>query len=509
MSGFSYTSLSRVGGSGTGGESTPYAISGFGEMLVVQSTPTAQGTFVHGINNIIFLTGTNGTSSIVTAASGTLSLSSGNSTSGSAFCELKRGAKYRAGEGSACRITSIFGPGVPNTRQMCGLGNIESGYYFGYSGEDFGIFHKQVCGRELRLLTVTVGVASTTNVTITLNGSAITVPVAGGSSILQTAAQIAAKDYTGVGSGWRAEALGSTVYFIAIRAGSQSGTYSATGTGLTAAFTQVAVGFNETIDFVSQSQWNLDTADGTGPSRFDINPQIGNVYQVQFQYLGYGNALFSVEDPRTGKLSGVHTIRNSNSRTATVLRDPNVHAGWSVENNGSAIATHMSGASAVTFTEGLIVRSVGIAYSINASKSGVTTAVPILSLRANSIYKGKGCYGEIDLNSLSAACIIGGSATRSSRIFIYKNSVLSGPTNWIAVDAAAGRSIASYDTSSTGFGLNNGFLMKSYLITNGTTIIENLTDFGMYLSAGETITIVAEATDSSVIDVSLSWYEDQ
>lgn len=508
MSGFSYTTLSRAGSSTTG-EATPYAIAGFGEMLVVQPEPTAQGTFVHGINNITFVTGANGIGSVVTAASGTLSLSSGNSTSGSAFCELKRGLKYRPGEGSACRLTSIFGPPVAGTRQLCGVGNSESGYYFGYSGETFGVFHKQVSGRELRQLTISVGVATTTNVTVTLNGSAITVPIAGGSSTAQTAAQIASKDYMNVGSGWQAEALGSTVYFIARRAGSQSGSYSATGTGLTATFAQVAAGFNETMDFVSQSQWNFDTMDGTGPSRFTIDPQLGNVYQVQFQYLGYGNALFSVEDPRTGKLAPVHTIRNANARTTPVLRDPQVHAGWAVENNGSAIATHMSGASAVTFTEGKIVRNIGLAYSINASKSSITTAVPILSLRASSIYKNKGCYGEIDLSSLSAACIIGGSATRSSRIFLYKNAALTGPTNWTAFDSAGGRSIAAYDTASTGFSLNNGFLMKSFLITNGQTIVENLIDFNLYLASGETLTVVGEATDSSTIDVSLSWFEDQ
>lgn len=508
MSGFSYTSLPR-GGSGATGESTPYAISGFGEIVTAVQEPTAQGTFVHGINNILFFSCSNGAGASVSAVSGTMAMSSGNSTSGSAHCELRRALKYRPGQGSAVMLTAIFGTPVANTKQLAGAGNEESGYYFGYSGTEFGIFHEEKSGREVRALSVTAGVASTTNITVTLNGAQVVVPVAGGSSAIQTAARLAEADYTDVGTGWFAEATGSTVNFIANHPGSQAGSYSAAGTGLTAAFSRVSAGFDSTINFTSQSLWNVDTMDGAGASRFNLDPSKGNVYQVQFQYLGYGNAFFSIEDSRTGRLTPVHVVKNANIRIAPVLRDPQVHALWKVENLGSAIATHLSGASAATFTEGKIVRNVGIGFSINGAKSGITTAVPILSLRANRVYRGKGCYGELDFSTLSAACVINGAFTRSSRIFIYKNVILSGPTEWIQFDAANGRSVAAYDTASTGFTLDGGYLLKSFLITNGQTIVENLTDYNMFLSTGETLTIVGEATNSSTIDVSLSWYEDQ
>lgn len=508
MSGFSYTNLTK-GGSGAGGESTPYGISGFGEILSAELEPTAQATFVHGFNSIMFNTSSNGAGSSVSVVSGTMVMSSGNSTTGSAHCELRRALKYRPGQGSACRLTGIFGAPVANTKQFLGAGNEESGYYFGYSGTDFGIFHEEANGRELRALTVTAGVASTTNVTITLNGAQRVVAIDGASSAIQTAARIADQDYINVGTGWVAEATGSTVYFLATHPGSQTGTYSAAGTGLTATFARTTAGFDSTISFVSQSMWNIDPMNGTGPSRFTLDPHKGNVYQVQFQYLGYGNAFFSVEDSRTGKLSPVHVIRNANIRTTPVLKDPQVHAMWKVENQGSAIATHMSGASAATFTEGKVVRNVGIGFSINGSKGSITTAVPILTLRANSVYRGKGCYGELDFSTLSAACVISGAATRSSRIYIYKNVKLTGPTEWVQFDAINGRSIASYDTASTGFVLDGGYLLKAFLITNGQTIIESLMEYNMFLSTGETLTIVGEATNSSTIDVSLSWYEDQ
>ena len=183
MSGFSQTTLSRAGFSATG-ESTSYSISGFGEMISAGLEPTAQGTFVHGINDILFFTCSNGVASSVSVASGTMSMSSGNSTSGSAHCELRRALKYRPGQGSACRLTAIFGAPVANTKQLVGAGNVESGYYFGYSGTEFGIFHEEKSGLEVRSLNVAAGVASTTNVTVTLNGAQKVVPVTGGSNAI-------------------------------------------------------------------------------------------------------------------------------------------------------------------------------------------------------------------------------------------------------------------------------------------------------------------------------------
>jgi hypothetical protein len=50
----------------------------------------------------------------------------------------------------------------------------------------------------------------------------------------------------------------------------------------------------------------------------------GNVYEINFQYLGFGNSTFNIEDSETGKFTTFHNIKNANSRTTTVLKNPNV-----------------------------------------------------------------------------------------------------------------------------------------------------------------------------------------
>jgi hypothetical protein len=99
-----------------------------------------------------------------------------------------------------------------------GAGTSECGYFIGYFGTSFGILHSQTGQREIRKLDITSG-ATTGNVTVTLNGEAIAVPVSGGASPEQTAYQLSQGDYSQVGGtagGFLADAVSGSVYFIAV-----------------------------------------------------------------------------------------------------------------------------------------------------------------------------------------------------------------------------------------------------------------------------------------------------
>lgn len=67
----------------TTGDGTP--LTSFGEASVSELTPTSQGDFIYGINNIMFSSGTFAGGS-VSASSGFGIAKSGTSTSGSATC---------------------------------------------------------------------------------------------------------------------------------------------------------------------------------------------------------------------------------------------------------------------------------------------------------------------------------------------------------------------------------------------------------------------------------------
>ena len=251
MSGFA--SIARNFGGGGSSTTNAAGTTQFGEQLVAQLVPSSQAIFTHGVSTINFVTASVGAGASVTSANGLASLSSGTAISGSATVQLKRALSYRAGEGSICRMTAMFGTPIADNYQFVGLGNIESGYFFGYKGTAFGVMHVADGAREIRKLTVTAGVADGTSVTVTLNGESRTFTINGGGTVNQTSWEISQQDYSNVAGGWQTEAYDGTIYFISMQAQPADGTYSATGTGLTATFSQVVAGATPTINFVSLS----------------------------------------------------------------------------------------------------------------------------------------------------------------------------------------------------------------------------------------------------------------
>ena len=407
-----------------------------------------------------------------------------------------------------CRMTSIFGPPVADTYQLCGLGNVESGFYFGYRGLDFGVHHFTGALREVRKLTIAAGVADGTSVTVTLNGESKTYTINGGSSINQTSWEISYQDWSNVGGGWVAESYDGSVYFVALRTGARSGTYSATGTGLTATFSQYIAGASVAGTFVSQSAWNIDTMDGNGPSRMTLDKTKGNVYQIGFQYLGYGNTRFAIEDPQSGLFQTCHMIRQANSRLTPVLSDPHASVIWTVSNAGSTTTTHMTGTSGAVFCEGEVTRNIGpafSAYGVNSDVDGVEE--PVITVRSNRIFRNKVGYGEIDVSTLSVT-IPTSAAAHYVVIRVYKNLRLTGPVNFTNVNES--QSIASYDTSATGFTSNQNTLVASYVIPFAGSVNIDLKGDNFFLSVGESLTITAQAsTNNAVVTCALTWFEDQ
>ena len=514
MSGFA--SIARIGGQGAGGTNTANAsqTSQFGEALVAQLTPASQATFVKGLNPTTFLSRSIGDGATVTASSGSAFIKSGTATTGSASVQMRRGLSYRAGQGSLFRGTAIFGPPVADTYQLVGFGNVECGYHFGYQGTSFGIHHFPDGQREVRKLVLSSGVADGTSVTITLNGQAKAYTISGGSSANQTSWEISQQDWSNVGGGWVAEAYDGTVYFIALRTGSRSGAYSAAGTGLgVTSFTQFKAGAVANATFVSQSAWNIDTMDGNGPSRFSLDTAKGNVYQVGFQYLGFGNARFAIEDPQTGQFQACHMIENANSRLTPVLKDPHVSGIWTVQNVGSTIGTHMTGTSGAIFCEGEVARNIGPAFSAAGAKITVDDVpeLPILSVRSNRVFNNDVGYSEIDISTLSVTVVAPSSAgSKYMTIKVYKNLRLSGPVNWTYVNEV--QSAAAYDTGATGFTSNQNTLVATYVVAFQSTINIDLKGDNFFLSVGESLTVTAQAgdnTDADVVACALTWFEDQ
>lgn len=510
MSGFNVIDKGGIGGGGGLAEGT--SVNPFGSLNTSEQKPTGQATFVYGINTTQWVTASNGTGALVTSSEGIVSCSSGTSVTGSASVRLRRGMKYRAGQGGICKLTAIFDSGVTGSTSIAGIGNPEAGYFFSRSGTNFGILHLTAGKREIRKLTISAA-GGTENVTITLDGKPITFAIAGGSNINQTSHLISGIDYAQVGTGWDAESIDGDIYFISNRsAGTLTGSYGITSSGTASgSFSSVQTGVALTQTFISQSSWNIDKFDGSGASRVTLNPAKGNIYSIGFQYLGFGNAVFSIEDPSKGIFTPVHQIVNANARDTVVLRNPHGFARWSVANNGSTVGSTIKGASAATFVEGNISRNIGPAFATGSIKSGVaTTIIPLLTIRPNQVYKNSISYGEIDPYNISVGMDAGNaSGTDILNIYVYRNATLTGPVNFQYVNS--NNSICAADLAATGVTSNaNTQLLKAFSVPPNNALTNPLTEGEFFMTFRDTLTIAGAVTGGTAkVVTNLSWYEDQ
>jgi hypothetical protein len=487
-------------------------LSPFGLVSVATRTPAIQIDFVYGYNSDTMLSGSfvNGS---VNMTNNMAVIATSTDVGSTAFLRSRRSAKYRAGQGISAYWTSVFSSPVTNSLQITGPFTIISGFGFGYSGNYFGVLHRNDGVREVQTLTIGTGTGGVSeNATVTLDGVAFPITIGANLSVTGVVNRIASFSYlpsvtasAASGYGWEAEPLENTVKFISRRAFSHTGTFSLSSSGTASgSFSETVAGVAPTDTWISQSAWNRDTLDGTNsiynPSGMLINPQKGNVYRVDWQYLGFGKVDFYVE-AENGRQALVHTLQFANSRTTPTLIVPSLHLNMVVASQGSTSVLSTSIGSMAAFTHG-ISANLGPKKSLLNSKNSVgTTLTNILSIRNNYVYKNKHNLTEVVLNILSVAC----DGTRNADFYVILNGTLGGTPNWSLVDANT--SCVSYDTSGTT--VTGGTQKYAFTVAKTGDAIINLQQLFSIIAPGETITLAAKASSGTTdVDMSLTWIED-
>jgi hypothetical protein len=485
----------------------------FGEILTTSPIPNAQGDFVYNINRQTFTTSSFAGAS-VTQADGMAIMQSGTSASGSATVQLRRGLEYRPGQGSMLRVTALYDTAAAGNAQFIGAGTAECGYFIGYFATSFGILHSETGAREIRKLDITTG-ATTGDVTVTLNGNSIVVPVTGASSPQQTAYQLSLADYSQLGSGgWLADAQSGSVYFISARAGASfDGSYSVAGSSIVGSFTQVIDSEAQTNTFIGSGSFNIDKLDGTGPSGLTFDPQMGNVFQIAFQYLGFGNAVFSVEDPETGKLADFHMIKNANNRTSPVLKNPNLFVLATSANIGGTTNTTLRCASMASFTEGNIQKlDPKFAKSWTFTSLNTSNAYrPLALLKSNRVFNDQSNFGEFDLLRLAVSNETAGASGKTITIGFFLDPEVSGEVDFQYVDEQ--QSIVSYANLSPSAQTieNLSELTPFYEITavpSGTQS-EQVEQLKLIFQIGRTVLVGVKTSGSATGTATVNWFEQQ
>jgi hypothetical protein len=469
-------------------------LTGFGEVSVAESTPTGSTDFIYGLNlSQVFTRQYSGAT--VSSSNGEVVLSSGTTSGAYARCALLPNITYHPGQGTLFRGTARFGSPLSNTRQLFGMTSLTGGYQFGYIGTTFGILHIDGGVVEVQTLTVTAAPAAPGNVTITLDGGTpvnVAVTASGNTSV--TAYEISRGDFSQASGGWTAVSSNNVVYFTRrITGAAGASTFNAGATGATATFAILVTGAPATETFYPQTEWNIDKA-------LWLDPTKGNIFQVRFQYLGYGNAFFGIEDPSSGQFVPVHTIINANARTTTIMRNPNGFVLWEVQNNGNGTGVTMRGASAASFLDGP-ERYFGQERSASATRSiNAATETPVLSIRTANVFNNLFSTKQLFPLRLSAAA----DGTKNVIINVYKAATLTA-AQFVPVNTG---SCALKDGSATAVTTTGATLVYSFALSKTGQDTQDLSAFNTFLSLGEVLTITAYSVNASDVTITLAWDED-
>jgi hypothetical protein len=505
-----------VGGAVTATISYPEsAVTTWDEPIAISPTPIIQLDCMYGFNDDNSLRVTlNGGST--TEADSMWTVGVGTTANGFASFVSYRFLKYRPGQGAFTRFTALFSPGVPNIITRVGLSNANGGYLFGYNGTRFGIRH--VYGYKEQVMTLRIDNASsgTQTLTVTLNNVGYAVTVGAGSSEY-VAQQIAGSTI----AGWRKEAVGSKVVFLASSTpspkGPLTGTYSFTSSGnVTAGFTTNRVGLLGTEEWTYQENWNRDTcntgiagSDSSAPNygkygSFTLDPSKLNVYQIGFRWLGAGIVRFGLEDMK-GNIITVHEQLWSNRNTRPHVELPSYRLSYlsSVSGAGATTSAYVKGASAMGAIEGQInPTTYGRSTSaFNTTNRNANVLHHLLSIRNPISRNGKLNTNEILVNDATMSF----QGNDPVIAYLFWNAV---PATTLTFNELPGTTVLKSETETT-FSITDETAIASFVLAGNGTQQFDLINYKLVLPPDSILSVCFTSTSSVTrTATSLVWIDE-
>lgn len=256
---------------------------------------------------------------------------------------------------------------------------------------------------------------------------------------------------------------------------------------------------NNSVDtWVAQTAWNLDVCDGTSvmPNLVHTN---GNVFEISYQYLGYGAITFYVEDPTNGHFTPVHRIQYANANTAVSLSHPTLPLCARVENstNDSNIILYSGSLSALIEGKNIPTH---LSTAKDNTKTGITTLTNVITIRNKTTFASITNREIVYPEFLSVAV----DGTKNARIEIYLNATLGGSPSY--TDIGTNTSIVDFDVAGTT--ISNGTLVTALALAKEDSGIINLEQLGLFLDPGDTLTVGCVSSASTECSVALDWLED-
>jgi hypothetical protein len=261
---------------------------------------------------------------------------------------------------------------------------------------------------------------------------------------------------------------------------------------------------NSSDTWIPQTSWNADTLDGSSntnnPSGMLLDKTKGNVYEIKYQFLGFGKIEFYVEDQTTGNFIVAHRILYANTAAVPSLTNPTLKLLWEVINTAGSSVT-LQAASCGLYIEGE-QQYLGPRYGLDNNKAAVTTLINIITLRCRSTINGITNLSQIRLRNISFAAADNGYGVSTLQVLL--NPTVGGTPSFTQVDAT--NSITEYDTAGTTI---TGGIVKfnTSVAMNGNAFLD-VTDLGIIINPGEQLVFAAKSTNATTIAVSVCFSEE-
>ena len=257
---------------------------------------------------------------------------------------------------------------------------------------------------------------------------------------------------------------------------------------------------NNSVDtWVPVESWNeYDKADDF----FVLDYTKGNIFQIRYQWLGYGAIRFYIENPRTGVFQEVHHIDYAGTSVQTSIRNPTLPLMAEAANLGNTTNIEMLTPSGMLFTEGpsdVALHPLTLWRPFEATVAGITTEVPLLTVLAASTYK------TIASRVHSQLAILRGTSdgTKGVLFKVYKGVTLTGSPSFTDYDADS--STLSFDIAASGF--TGGTFLTSFTLAKEDSDEKDMLSRGIQIAPGEQITITATSASSTDVIVGMDFLE--
>lgn len=468
-----------------------FPLTAFGELSVAELNPVAQVTAQYGLRSDVLTVNLGGTT---TSTDSKFVASTGTGINNVSAIVSTKQATYRAGQGLNARFTALFTKGKANSLQQAGFITSESSFAFGFNGVDFGILHSRDGAQEQQVLTITTPASGAENATITIDDVVHIVPLTAGTAEFN-AYQIAV-ELESQSSSYDFSSVDNTVQCLARLPDFGGGAFTFSSATAIAAFSQVEAGLLPIETWVNKADWNVNPT-------IDIDPTLGNVYQIQLQYLGFGGIRFYIENPQTALYELVHIIRYANTSLVPSVVNPIFRVGWACRNTGNNTDIVVQGASGGLFIEGIKFFDGSHSASAITQPAIGTTLTSLFCIKNRLTFNGLSNRAEI----LFKAMNISTDTTKTGEFQLILNPVvLTGDSlNFSLIDSTCLAEIAT-DTATIVGGLEIG----AANIRNLTPFKIDIQDIIPSLLPGDILCVAARVSSGAASEMAtaLSWVDD-